>query len=100
MEVIQKALEQLLLQKFVSVKSFLDVPVLLPSKFIIVDHSMFIIWMIHLLNIQVTVHFDTFFTVWKFQDFFVIQILREINYEESRSAKSAVFVICGGSDIA
>ena len=29
-------------------------------------------------------------TVWKFQDFSVNQILREINFEESRSSKTAV----------
>ena len=31
--------------------------------------------------------------MWKFQDFSVTQILREINFEESRSYKSAVFAI-------
>ena len=31
----------------------------------------------------------------KFQDFSVIQILREINFGESRSPKTAVFVIFG-----
>ena len=30
------------------------------------------------------------FTVWKFQDFSITQILREINFEESGSAKSAI----------
>ena len=29
-------------------------------------------------------------TVWKFQDFSITQILREINFEESGSAKSAI----------
>ena len=29
-------------------------------------------------------------TVWKFQDFFITQILREINFEDSRSANSAI----------
>ena len=29
--------------------------------------------------------------MWKFQDFPVTQILREINFEETRSSKSAVF---------
>ena len=28
--------------------------------------------------------------MWKFQDFSITQILREINFEESRSAKSAI----------
>ena len=32
-------------------------------------------------------------TVWKFQDFSDTQILREINLEESRSSKTAVFAI-------
>ena len=31
-----------------------------------------------------------FCTVWKFHDFCITQILREINFEESRSAKSAI----------
>ena len=34
-------------------------------------------------------------TVWKFHDFSVIQILREINFGECRSYKSAVFAIFG-----
>ena len=34
-------------------------------------------------------------TVRKFQDFSVIQILREINVEEFRSAKTAGFVFLG-----
>ena len=38
------------------------------------------------------------FTVWKFQDFSVMQILREINFGESRSPKSAVFPILRGSE--
>ena len=39
-----------------------------------------------------------FFTLWKFQDLSVIQILREINFGESRSPKSAVFPILRGSE--
>ena len=35
------------------------------------------------------------FTVWKFQDISVIQILRETNFEESRSCKSGNFAILG-----
>ena len=35
------------------------------------------------------------YTVWKFQDFCITEILREINFEDSRSAKSAVFAILG-----
>ena len=34
-------------------------------------------------------------TVWKFQDFSITQILREINFAESRSPKSAIFAILG-----
>ena len=34
-------------------------------------------------------------TVWKFQDFTVIQILREINFAKCRSSKLAVFAIFG-----
>ena len=34
-------------------------------------------------------------TVWKFQDFCITVILREINFEDSRSAKSTVFAILG-----
>ena len=34
-------------------------------------------------------------TVWQFQDFSIIHILREINFAESRSAKNAVFAIFG-----
>ena len=39
--------------------------------------------------------FQSLSTVWKFQDFSVTQILREINYGESRSSKTAVFAILG-----
>ena len=35
------------------------------------------------------------YTVWKFQVFSVIQILREINFGESRSSKTAVLAISG-----
>ena len=31
------------------------------------------------------------YTVWKCQDFSVIQILREINFGESRSSETAIF---------
>ena len=34
-------------------------------------------------------------TVWKFQDFSVFHILREINFGESTSSKIAVFTIFG-----
>ena len=33
--------------------------------------------------------------MWKFHDFSINQILREINFEDSGSAKSAVFAILG-----
>ena len=38
---------------------------------------------------------DPNLTVWKFQDFCITEILREINFEYPRSAKSAVFAILG-----
>ena len=38
------------------------------------------------------------FTVWKFQYFSVIQILREINFGEPRSAKSAILTHLKGSE--
>ena len=34
-------------------------------------------------------------TLWKFQDISITQILREINFEDSRSAKSNIFAILG-----
>ena len=34
-------------------------------------------------------------TVWKFQDFSVTLIFREINFEESRSCKTAICAIFG-----
>ena len=34
-------------------------------------------------------------SVWKLQDFSVTQILREINFEASRSSKTAIFAILG-----
>ena len=33
--------------------------------------------------------------MWKFEDFSITQILREINFEESRSCKTVVFSISG-----
>ena len=39
------------------------------------------------------------YTVWKFQDFSITQILREINFEESGSAKNAVFAILGAVNL-
>ena len=35
---------------------------------------------------------------WKFQDFSVIQILREITFGEFRNAKSAIYAISGALD--
>ena len=37
-------------------------------------------------------------TVWKFQDICITEILHEINFGESRSAKTAVFAILGALD--
>ena len=37
----------------------------------------------------------TICTVWKFLDSCITEILREINFEDSRSAKSTVFAILG-----
>ena len=41
--------------------------------------------------VQAILYSGKSFTVWKFQDFSVIQVLREINFGESRSSKTAVF---------
>ena len=38
------------------------------------------------------------FTVWKFKNFSIIQILREITFGDSRSAKSAILTDCWGSE--
>ena len=38
-------------------------------------------------------------TVWKIQDFTVTQILREINFDQSLSSKTALFAILTGSEI-
>ena len=38
---------------------------------------------------------DSVATVWKFQDFSVSQILREITFGESRSSNTPVFAIFG-----
>ena len=43
--------------------------------------------------------FQSLSTVWKFQDFSVTQILREINYGESRNSKTVIFVISGALNI-
>ena len=39
------------------------------------------------------------YTVWKFHDFSIIQILREINFGGSRNAKDVVFAILGAVNI-
>ena len=35
-------------------------------------------------------------TVWKFQDYSITQILREINFQDFRSAKTAIVAILEG----
>ena len=45
-------------------------------------------------------HVSKYYTMWKFQEFSITQILREINFEDSRSAKSAVFAILGAVNFA
>ena len=40
-------------------------------------------------------HIHSPLTVWKFQDFCISQILREINFVDSRSAKTAIIVNLG-----
>ena len=37
-------------------------------------------------------------TVWKFQDFCITQILREINFVDSKITKTAIFAILGAVD--
>ena len=37
--------------------------------------------------------------VWKFQNFSVAQILREINFEQFGSCKTAVFAVLGGLNL-
>ena len=41
----------------------------------------------------------TQYTLWKFQDLSITQILREINFEESRSSKIDLFAILGALKI-
>ena len=40
-----------------------------------------------------------YYTVWKFDDFSITQILREINFWDSRSAKYAIFNLFRGSEL-
>ena len=42
--------------------------------------------------------FISSYTVLKFQDFSITQILRQINFEESRSSKTAIFTILGAME--
>ena len=42
-------------------------------------------------DLVVCVSVANYFTMWKFQDFSVTHILREINFGESRSYKTVVF---------
>ena len=37
--------------------------------------------------------------MWKIEDFFVTQILREINFRESRSSKIAIFAISEAQNV-
>ena len=39
------------------------------------------------------------YTVWKFHDFSIPQILREINFWDSKSAKTAIFAILGAVNL-
>ena len=44
-------------------------------------------------NAMVIDIYTTIFTVWKFHDFSITQTLREINFWESRTSKTAIFAI-------
>ena len=50
------------------------------------------------LNLMVEYHifFGVKITVWKFHDFPISEMLREINFGESRSSKSAIFAFFEG----
>ena len=50
------------------------------------------------LQYVLTLVFRRLLTVWKLLDFYVIQILREIKFGESRSFKTAVFALYGTLD--
>ena len=50
------------------------------------------------LQYVLTLVFRRLLTVWKLLDFYVIQILREITFGESKSFKTAVFAIFGPLD--
>ena len=45
------------------------------------------------------IHYENL-TEWKIQDFPVIQILREINFRDFRSSKTAIFSFLGAPNIA
>ena len=49
-------------------------------------------------KIQFCIKQDIVCTVWTFQDLCVTHILREISFEDSRSAKTAVFAIFKGCE--
>ena len=45
--------------------------------------------------LQVNIKYLTNFTVWKFHDFYITKILREIRCRDFRSAKSAILTTLG-----
>ena len=47
------------------------------------------------MNFNMYFYASTEYTVWKFQDFSITQILREINFGGSRSSKITMFAILG-----
>ena len=65
---------------------------LLPNGPLNADHFLAISW-VNCLKIPAFTCYQ--FTVWIFQDFSVTQILREINFGEFRSSKTAIFAIKG-----
>ena len=44
-------------------------------------------------NIFCEIDLSYTYTVWKFEDFSVIQIFREINFDQSKRSKTAIFAI-------
>ena len=49
------------------------------------------LYLYEIVSTQICYKFKLCNTVWKFQDFSIIQILCEINFGESRSSKTAIF---------
>ena len=43
-------------------------------------------------------YLESRYTVWKYQDFSITQILRKINFWDSTSAKTAIFAILGADN--